>query len=61
MLDRRLIVAGLAGAATFALIYNIPFNTAGLLAHVRDITGIGSQPYRMVEPTMSGRLALARV
>jgi len=61
VLDRRLMVTGLVGAATFALIYNIPFNTAGLLAHVRDITGIGSQPYRMVEPTMSGRLALARL
>jgi 4-amino-4-deoxy-L-arabinose transferase-like glycosyltransferase len=61
MLNGRLIVIGLAGVAAFALIHNIAFNAPGFLAHVRDITGIGSQPYRMVEPTMSGRLALARV
>ncbi|HWF83715.1 MAG TPA: PA14 domain-containing protein [Vicinamibacterales bacterium] len=57
----RLALIGLAATAVFAVVHNIPFNASGFIHHVRDITGIGSEPYRMVEPTLGGRLALVRL
>ncbi len=61
ILNGRLALIGLAAAVVFAVVHNIPFNAAGFIHHVRDITGIGSEPYRMVEPTLAGRLALLRL
>ncbi len=61
ILDRRLALAALAASALFLAIYQVPFNLAGLVSHVRDITGPGSQGYRMVEPTVAGRWSLLRL
>jgi fibro-slime domain-containing protein len=55
---------GLAAAAVFAVVavcYQLPFNLAGFVSHVRDITGPGSQGYQMVAPTLGGRLMLLRL
>jgi fibro-slime domain-containing protein len=57
----RLGLAMVTGAALFVACYQIPFNTAGFISHVRYITGPGSQPYRMVEGTLGGRLTLLRL
>jgi 4-amino-4-deoxy-L-arabinose transferase-like glycosyltransferase len=59
--DARLWAAAAVAAAVFVLIHNIAFNPGGFVHHVRDITGPGSQGYRMVEPTLAGRLALLRL
>ena len=61
ILDRRLTLAGLTAVTLFTAIHNIPFNEGGVISHIRDITGIGSQPYRMVEPTVAGRFALVEL
>jgi PA14 domain/Dolichyl-phosphate-mannose-protein mannosyltransferase len=58
LLDRRLALAGATAVILLLAIHNVPFNVTGAIRHVRDITGPGSQPYRMVEPTAAGRLAL---
>jgi fibro-slime domain-containing protein len=60
VVDRRLFVGGAAAAAVFIAVQNIPLNAYGFVAHVRDITGPGSN-YRMVEPTIAGQLALLRL
>jgi fibro-slime domain-containing protein len=61
VLDVRLILAGATAAAVFAVCHNVPFNSGGFIQHVRDITGAGSQSYRMVERTLGGQLALLRL
>jgi fibro-slime domain-containing protein len=59
--DRRLGAAAVIVAVVLAAIYRLPFNLAGFISHVRDITGPGSQPYQMMMPTLGGRLALLRL
>ena len=44
-----------------AACYKLPFNSAGFLSHVFDITGPGNQGYQMVAPTLGGRLMLLRL
>jgi hypothetical protein len=56
--NRPLVLAAVTGTAVIAACYQLPFNVAGFIRHVRDITGPGSQPYRMVAPTLGGRLTL---
>jgi fibro-slime domain-containing protein len=59
--DGRLGLAVVTSAAVFVACYQLPFNTAGFIEHVRYITGPGSQPYRMVVPTLGGRLTLLQL
>jgi hypothetical protein len=59
--DVRVGLAAATVAVLFILIYAVPFNPGGLVDHVRDITGPGSRPYRMFEPTLAGRMALLRL
>jgi hypothetical protein len=61
VLDIRLGLAAATVVVLFILIYEIPFNPTGIVNHIRDITGPGSQPYRMFEPTLAGRIALLRL
>ena len=58
VLNARLGLAGATAAALFITIHNIPFNLSGFIDHVRYITGLGSKSYRIVEPTLAGRVAL---
>jgi fibro-slime domain-containing protein len=58
VVDVRLGLAAITVAAVLAACYKIPFNLDGFISHVRDITGPGSQPYRMAPPTLGGRLKL---
>jgi hypothetical protein len=60
VLDVRVLLAGATVAALFAAFYALPFNLQGFISHVRDITGPGSAPYRMFEPTPAGRWDLLR-
>ncbi len=60
-LDRRLIIGAAIACALFVAIHNILFNAHGFWSHVRDITGPGSQPYRMFDSTFDGRLGLFRL
>jgi 4-amino-4-deoxy-L-arabinose transferase-like glycosyltransferase len=57
ILDVRLIAAALMAAALLVVIHNVAFNPHGFVSHLRDITTSGAS-YRMVEPTLTGRLAL---
>jgi len=59
--DRRLVAGAATASALFIAVHNIPFNFYGFVSHVRDITGPGSQPYRMFESTLDGRLGLLRL
>jgi hypothetical protein len=59
--DRRLATAAITAAVLFAACHNLLFNLTGFLKHVRLITGSGSVPYRMFEPTPAGRLELLRL
>jgi fibro-slime domain-containing protein len=61
LVDVRLGVAAITVGAVLATCYQIPFNLAGFISHVRDIAGPGSQPYQMVPPTLGGRLTLLRL
>jgi len=56
--SRRLVTAVAISVATFALCHNLLLNAAGFASHVRYITGTGSVPYRMFEPTVSGQWRL---
>ncbi|MCC7416677.1 MAG: glycosyltransferase family 39 protein [Acidobacteria bacterium] len=58
MVDRRILAAGATVVVLFAAVYLLPFNLDGFVAHFRDISGPGSQPWRMFEPTVGGHLAL---
>jgi hypothetical protein len=44
----------------FALIYQLPINFSGFVAHVRSITA-AADAYRVFEPTAAGRMAFLRV
>jgi hypothetical protein len=61
ILDVRVGLAAVTVAVLLILIYDLPFNASGFINHLRDITGKGSQPYRLVEPTLAGRVALLRL
>ncbi|HEY3884313.1 MAG TPA: hypothetical protein VGL62_03845, partial [Vicinamibacterales bacterium] len=58
LLDRRMWIGGAAAALAFAIVHNIAFNVHGFLEHVRFIAGDGSVPYRIFDPTVSGRIGL---
>ena len=58
--DRRLWYTAALAAVLFVLFQNLPFNVDGFLSHVRLITGPASHDYRIVEPTLAGRLTLLR-
>jgi hypothetical protein len=58
--DWRLWIGPVAGAIVFLAIHNVPFNAAGFVKHVRDITGPG-RAYRMFEPTLKGQFALLKL
>jgi hypothetical protein len=60
LLDPRLATAGLVGIGLFVAGHNLLFNISGFEAHVRYITGAGSETYRDFEPTAAGRVALLR-
>ena len=60
LVDRRLITGALVSVALFALTQNLLFNRAGFMAHVRFITGPGSEAYRVYQPTLAGHLELLR-
>lgn len=61
VLSPEIGIAAATAIGVFSACYLLPFNTAGLVRHVRDIVGPGSQGYRMVEPTVAGRLSLLRL
>jgi hypothetical protein len=56
--DRKLVAGGLASAATFALIHNLPLNLAGFLDHVNLIRMSGAA-FREFEPSWAGHVQLA--
>jgi len=56
--DRRLWIAAGTSAVLFALIHNVVFNWNGFVEHVRLLTGSGSVPFRVFEPTFAGRWRL---
>ncbi|HEX6463549.1 MAG TPA: glycosyltransferase family 39 protein [Vicinamibacterales bacterium] len=58
LIDPRLWIAAATSAVLFALIHNMLFNWNGFMQHVRFITGDGSAPYRVFEPTLAGRWKL---
>jgi hypothetical protein len=60
IVDVRVALAGATVAALFIVFYALPFNLAGFIAHIKDITGPGSEPWRMFQPTLAGRMALLR-
>lgn len=53
-----LLVAGGVAAVVFAAIYQLPFNWAGALRHVRLITGKASEPFQMFEGTLAGHVEM---
>jgi hypothetical protein len=59
--NRRLALAAITAAVLFAACHNLLFNLAGFIDHVRFLTGNGSTPYRMFEPTPAGHLELLRL
>lgn len=46
--------------ATTVILFNVPFNLAGVVEHLRLIVGPGSQPYRMYPASAAGYAALVR-
>jgi hypothetical protein len=59
--DRRLLTAGAVALALFAVCQNLLLNASGFVQHVAFITGRKVESYRAFEPSLAGRLALARV
>jgi hypothetical protein len=59
--SRRMFFA-MAGVCTLALLllFNVPFNLAGVVEHLRLIAGPGSQPFRMYPSTAAGYVELVR-
>ena len=51
-------------AAVFSIVllalFNVPFNLAGVVEHLRVIVGPGSQPYRMYPSSFFGYVELVR-
>jgi hypothetical protein len=60
LFDRRNLVAAAAACMTFVLVHNLPLNLEGFVAHVRFITGSGSDPFQQFPATLAGRLGLLR-
>jgi 4-amino-4-deoxy-L-arabinose transferase-like glycosyltransferase len=58
LLDRRVCIAAATSLLLFAAIQNVLFDWDGFLSHVRFITGSGSVPFRVFEPTFTGRWQL---
>lgn len=56
--DRRLWLAAVTSIVLFAAIQNLLFDWDGFVAHVRFITGSGSGPFRVFDPTPAGRWQL---
>jgi 4-amino-4-deoxy-L-arabinose transferase-like glycosyltransferase len=61
LIDPRLAWAAGTAIVLFVLGHNLLFNVGGFVAHVRYITGGGSETYRDFEPTAAGRIALLRL
>ena len=59
--DRRIWIAAITSAVLFAAIHNIVFNPGGFRQHLAFITGSGSVPFRVFEPTFAGRLQLLQL
>lgn len=59
LVSREIGLAIGAGALTFAVVYNLAFNFAGFLAHLRLLLGPGPSAYRMFPNTLDGHLQLA--
>jgi len=47
-------------AASLLLLFNVPFNFAGVVEHLRLIVGPGSQPFRMYPSSLRGYVELVR-
>lgn len=58
LVDRRIWFAAATAAVLFALIFNVALNPEGFRAHMQFITGGGSVPFRVFEPTFAGRWQL---
>jgi 4-amino-4-deoxy-L-arabinose transferase-like glycosyltransferase len=58
LIDRRLWSAAFVTVAVFALGNNLFFNFDGFARHVHWLTGDGSSPYKVFQPTLAGRLGL---
>lgn len=61
IVDRRLALAAATAAALFVVIHNLAFNFGGFLSHLHWMTRSGAQGYRVVEPTIAGRLQLLQL
>jgi 4-amino-4-deoxy-L-arabinose transferase-like glycosyltransferase len=59
--DRRIWIAALTSAVLFVTIHNIVFNLEGFRQHLAFLTGSGSVPFRVFEPTFAGRLQLLQL
>jgi hypothetical protein len=57
-LDRRVWIAAATSAVLFAAIQNVLFDWDGFMSHIRFITGSGSVPFRVFDPTFAGRSRL---
>jgi 4-amino-4-deoxy-L-arabinose transferase-like glycosyltransferase len=59
VLDRPLILGGVAAVMTYAVASNLLFNFSGWIEHLRHITGPGSVPYRVFDASPRGYVGLA--
>jgi hypothetical protein len=59
--DRRLFIVGLATVATFAAGHLLPWRWDRFVQRIDVLTGIASQPFMMVAPTMSGQATLIAI
>lgn len=58
VMDRRVWIAAATSAVLFAAIQNVLFDWSGFMSHIQFITGSGSVPFRVFEPTLAGRWRL---
>ncbi|MDX1382659.1 MAG: glycosyltransferase family 39 protein, partial [Thermoanaerobaculia bacterium] len=59
LVERRLILPGLASFAGFLVIHNVVFDLAGFRHHLWMLLGPGSQPYQEHPNTLIGHLTMA--
>jgi PA14 domain len=57
---RALYAMAAAFAVTLVILFNVPFNLAGVIEHLRLIVGPGSQPFRMYPRSVTGYAQLLR-
>ena len=58
---RPLLTAAAIAAGLFAIEFNLPFNTRGIVAHVEMITGEASAPFRLPGSTWTRQLMVAKL